>query len=49
MVSSWLSHWFFSFVFSDWTKTDEDANDLEVWDESWDQADVEDEFTEYLE
>ncbi|BHF60829.1 26S proteasome complex subunit SEM1 [Sparganum proliferum] len=32
----------------EWTPNEEDASDLKVWDDTWDQADIEDKFTDDL-
>lgn len=35
-------------TFTDWTKKDEDEKDVNVWEDNWDDDNVEDDFNQQL-
>jgi 26 proteasome complex subunit DSS1 len=37
-----------SYIFADWTGADEDENDINVWEDNWDDDNVEDDFSKQL-
>jgi len=42
------SIFFLPFSFSDWADKDEDAGDVNVWEDNWDDDNVEDDFSRQL-
>ena len=38
----------FTLIFLDWTRKDEDEKDINVWEDNWDDDNVEDDFNVQL-